>query len=847
MVLLQRLSFLLVFAAVVGCGGSGGSLQQTETPVGEVGDVPITIALTISNTTVTGAVPVTITAKVMQGTTAVANRAVTFVTDLGAFSPSSGSALSDENGDAVITLTAGSVRGAGEITASLTSGESSTVPLGFETQGDDIGIVGDINISVILIDSEGNPTDTVTSSKPARVIATINGISSRLIVTFSTTVGNIPIPSAITNDDNQAIVDIYAGDSLGAGTVTATITSGETGQVLLVVGSSTVEIGSGDPFVEGVASISLATISAGGTTVVSVIIVDDQGNNFAEPVDIEFSSGCTSQTVPTATLSSPVTTSNGIATSTYLAKGCVGADPINVTANAGGINLSATGVVNVLPADAGSIEFVSATPEYISILGTGSIERPENSTLVFRVLDTNGNPINNRRVDFSLNTGVGGVNLIPDFAITNSEGLVQTVVNSGSVSHTIRITASITDSEPLISTQSSNLIVSTGIPDQDSFTIAADILNPEAWDITGVEVLVTARLADAFNNPPPPTVVYFTTEGGSIGNSSADKQCTTDDSGACSVTWRSSSPRPEGHILGDANNLSHVPEVNNTMGQRYGGRVTILATVIGEESFADLNGNGRFDVCEVAAFIGGVGKPCNADGSINSTGADITYSGNDVGGQPYDLPEAYSDYNEDGIFNPSEGGGELGGELEEPSDFNRDGLYDGKDGLYNGVLCAIPVHDGCAEQKSVDVRDQIVLVMSGSTAYGTIHSTNDAVTATIDDDNDPNTPEVLNPFNDSSDSIVYIKGESVGSASIIIADLHNQPMPEGTVINFISTVGSVLGTSSFTWPNDNHNGGSLFGVSIKGEAEAKSGSLLVEVTTPGNVTTTLTGISIIIQ
>jgi len=847
MAMLQRLSFWILIIALSGCGGSGdGDLSRVETPV-EGGSIVSTLSLNISDTTVTGAAPVIVTATVMQGTLPVTNRAVTFTTNLGAFSPSSGSALTNDNGEATITLTAGSVRGAGEISASLSSGESSTVPLGFKTQGDDIGVVGDINISVTLVDNEGNPTDTVTSSQPARVIATIDGISAPLIVSFSSTVGNVPIASAITNADNQAIIDIYAGDSLGAGTVTASITSGETGQVLLVVGSSTVEIGSGDPFIEGIADISLATISAGGTTVVSVIIVDDQGNNFAEPVDIEFSSSCTSQTIPTATLSSPVTTSNGVATSTYLAKGCVGADPINVTANAGGINLSATGVVNVLPADAGSIEFVSATPEYISILGTGSIERPENSTLVFRVLDTNGNPINNRRVDFSLNTGVGGVNFIPNFAITNSEGLVQTVVNSGSVSHTIRITASITESTPLISTQSSNLIISTGIPDQDSFTIAADILNAEAWDIAGTEVQITARLADAFNNPPPPTVVYFTTEGGSIGNSSADKQCTTDDSGACSVTWRSSSPRPEGHILGDANNLTHVPETVNTMGQRYGGRSTILATVVGEESFADLNGNGRFDVCEVAAFKGGVGKPCNADGSIDLTGADITYTGNDVGGHPYDLPEAYSDYNEDGIFNPSQGNGELGGELEEPSDFNRDGLYDGKDGLYNGVLCAIPAHDACAEQESVDVRDQLVLVMSGSTAYGTINSTNDAVSATIDDDTDPGTPEVINPLNDPSDSIIYIKGESVGSASVVIADLHNQPMPAGTVVTFISTVGSVLGTNSFTWPNDNHNGGSLFGVSVKGEAEAKSGSLLVEVTTPGGVITTLNGISIIIQ
>jgi hypothetical protein len=39
------------------------------------------------------------------------------------------------------------------------------------------------------------------------------------------------------------------------------------------------------------------------------------------------------------------------------------------------------------------------------------------------------------------------------------------------------------------------------------------------------------------------------------------------------------------------------------MGQKLGGRATITATAIGEESFPDLNGNGRFDASEVTAFL----------------------------------------------------------------------------------------------------------------------------------------------------------------------------------------------------------------------------------------------------
>ena len=155
-------------------------------------------------------------------------------------------------------------------------------------------------------------------------------------------------------------------------------------------------MGSGTPFVEGVAEVSLAQVSAGGTSVISVSIIDDQGNLFTEPVEVNFSSACATQSL--ATLSSPITTANGVATSTYLATGCTGDDPINVTANAGGINLSANATINVLAADIGSIEFVSATPDNIGIVGAGIVSGSESSTVIFKVKDTDGNAYNNRIV-----------------------------------------------------------------------------------------------------------------------------------------------------------------------------------------------------------------------------------------------------------------------------------------------------------------------------------------------------------------------------------------------------------------------------------------------------------------
>ena len=822
MELLRRFSFtlfLMTLTTLVACGGDGG--LSVDGSGGSPDSTPVLITLALSSSNVSGAEPATITAIVTKNGKAVANMVVTFSSDLGAFTPNSGTALTNADGVAEVVLTAGNIRGAGTISATVTSGEEAT-PIGFSSQGDDIA-VGDINISVALVNNDGEPTDTITSSKPGKVIATVNGITKPVIVTFTTTKGEIPIATAITNANNKASVDILAGGSLGAGTVTASIESGETGTVILVVGSSTVVMGSGDPFVEGVADISLAQISAGGTTVVSVNIVDDQGALFTEPVDVNFSSSCSSLVASSAELSSPITTSNGVATSTYLAKGCVGDDPINVTANAGGINLSATTSVNVLPANVGSIEFLSALPENISIIGTGSLGGSESSVVKFKVLDTNGNAVNNQVVNFSLNTNVGGIQLIPASATTNNLGIVQTVINSGSVATSVRVQATIAGSDPVTSSQSSVLVVSTGIPDQDSFSLSASILNPEGWDRDGTEVEVTARLADAYNNPVPDgTAVSFTTEGGSI-----EPFCVTAN-GVCTVKWYSQFPRPTGKKLVEE---GRVPEQNNTMGQSFGGRATILATAIGEESFPDLNGNGRFDAAEMNAFRGA-----------------------DVSGRPYDLTEAYGDYNEDGFYNPGEnnGGEQSGGELEEFLDFDFNGSFTAKDEQYNGVLCSIPAHAGCSDNKSVNVRAQLVLVMSGSNPQLVINATDDAVSETLfsDHDNDPLTDDIVidNPDFLPNDNALFIAGENTGIVTLTIADLHNQPMPAGTTITFEPSVGGGATPSTYVWPNDNHNGGRTFAIGIKGATEPTSGVLYVTVETEeGGVITTFSPVSIIIK
>ncbi|GIU14455.1 MULTISPECIES: Ig-like domain-containing protein [unclassified Shewanella] len=624
-------------------------------------------------------------------------------------------------------------------------------------------------VSLSVTDAEGNEISSISSVNPGKLVANVSGITESVIVSFESTLGELPIATAVTDDEGNASVVIYAGSELGAGSVTASLVSGEQDTAIIVIGATNLEMGSGDPLQSGVAEVSTSSLSAGGTASVSVMIVDEQGEPFKEAIDVFFSSGCSLLSTPLADISSPVMLVKGVATSTYLAKGCVGDDVINISANAGGINLFATGSINVLAAEKGSIVFVSATPSNIGILGSG---RDESSTVMFKVLDTNGNPVSNAVVNFELNTEVGGLKIQPETASTNGSGIVQTIVTSGTVATPVRVTASIANTNPLLSSQSSTLVVSTGIPDQDSFSLSAEILNAEGWSYDGEQVQITARLADAFNNlAPDGTAVAFVTEGGSIGPS-----CFTM-SGECSVTWTSQNPRPEN------------------------GRATITATAIGEESFPDSNGNGRFDADEMTAFLA-----------------------TDVAGRSNDMDEAFNDYNEDGIFN-------VGG-LEELIDFDGDGVFTPRDGLYNGVLCSDPVHSGCADgvsdSKSINVRGSLVLIMSGSSAFGSDIT-------------------VLDSANDNGDKVLDLYGKETGQVSLIIKDLNGQQMPAGTKVEFSSTAGSVVSKSSFVWPSTNEPGGLSFGVLVKGEDTPNTGALLIEVQTPNGVDTLVTTIPITIH
>jgi hypothetical protein len=472
-------------------------------------------------------------------------------------------------------------------------------------------------------------------------------------------------------------------------------------------------------FVEGQIGVSIgaATLSPGGSTNLTVNIVSSTKTLASAPVLITFNSPCIASGEAKLTTSTGGTTSNvvssnfGEATITYTANGCSGTDQITATAVIKGLQANARTTLNIAPDTVLAVKAIDTELSQISLKGTGG---QETAVVSFLVTGATGAPIKNVIVDFSLSTesngsSLGGLALVNASATSDKNGVVSTTVQAGNVATSVVVTAKARDTN--IATQSKKLIVSTGIPDQDSITLGASDPFPMGWDHNGTESIFTVQLADAFNNPVSDgTAVSFTTEGGSI-----DDACTTE-KGACSVTWRSQNPKP---IRNSANNsvdrllcvnaggLSYVADYATCATER-AGRVTVLAHAIGNESFIDTNGNGLYDfdpdgdgplpgdIFKTHDSYSGGNPECDKNAPLSS----LAKLSNSPRLACDDLVEAYVDRNENNVH-----------DNDEPFvDLNLDGGYSFENKIYNGILCR-DNDPNCTNKEKITIRQEALLIM----------------------------------------------------------------------------------------------------------------------------------------
>lgn len=219
-----------------------------------------------------------------------------------------------------------------------------------------------------------------------------------------------------------------------------------------------------------------------------------------------------------------------------------------------------------------AINFISASPTLIALKGTGGTDLTETSVLTFKSVDERGRPVPGEDINFALSSKVGGVTLSTTLGKTDSNGIVSVNVISGNLPTTITVIASLV-SDPNVRVISNQVNISTGRASVGNFSIGPEGFHAiGAWTTNGIEKKVNARAFDRFHHPVPDgTVISFRTEWGGI-----DSFCQTS-AGSCSVTWRS---------VGDRTLFNSQDPM---------GRVTVAASVMGEEKFVDINSDGMFD------------------------------------------------------------------------------------------------------------------------------------------------------------------------------------------------------------------------------------------------------------
>lgn len=665
------------------------------------------------------------------------------------------------------------------------------------------------SISLSIVDSAGIVSNRIGEQNSAQLQATLTDDNNAPIVDipvfFTAELGSLQAPSALTNNEGIATVSLTTDSTLGAGFASAqaeinTVTHSDSLAYEVIAGVNVESVNLGhfddsnafilDQIKTNVAVDYASTINAGATLGIEFSIVDDAHELITDPITATFTSTCVAN--GKATIDNAVASIKGTFKATYKDISCAGAggnvDTIIATITVNSKDYIVSHDITLSPEGLGSIEFISASPESIVIKGTGGQGQQEISTLTFLVRGELGNPFEQQEVTFELTSEVGGIKLVDSSGQTNSEGLVSVIVRSGTVPTAVRVNATVTlgDDDVTISTQSDLLSINTGLPDQDSFTLAFSETNPEARNIVGKQVIVSAYLADSFNNPiPDGTTINFTTEGGSI-----ESHCNTFN-GKCSVLWTSQEPFLDNH------------------------RATILAYAIGHETFFDVNGNNIMDDDDGTAANSAIGNMDAVDSGFQR--ADTVLSSGFI-----DMQDAWRDDNENNVYDS--------GEIF--FDYANNGSHDAGDGFFNGPQCSSATLCPASANKLIHIRRAGVLITSSS--YASL-----MITQLSDD-------AILgqNYGSPTISSAAAIARNGFASYLLAVSDSAMQTLPVGTQIGISTNAGELSGTTQLSiadtvGTNDPDGyGGAYMTFTLKNNVEeADVAEILVSVIAPSGRTT----------
>jgi hypothetical protein len=451
--------------------------------------------------------------------------------------------------------------------------------------------------------------------------------------------------TAITDATGKAKAVLTPGTSGGDAVVVATaggITSSAVTVTITVATVDTLQV-----------AILPSEIPLSGEAFLTATIADADGNPIAnKTIAFELVSA------PTGVIIDPSATTD--ASGTAMATITPGPNEVGaVTASASVDGLSASANLNIIPASSGSIEFVSAVPTLIGVIGSGAAE---TSVVTFEVRNEVGGLVaDDTLVTFEL-VGPGGGESLLETTDTTSGGRASVVVTSGSVAGAVRVIARVTLGGKVFQTASNNITVGSGPPSQNHVSLARAPINFAGRVLFGEQSDVTFFGSDRFSNfVPVGSAPAFVSESGGI-----QPQGLTGELGSTTVTLQSQSPTPADGIA------------------------DVLTFIVGEESFVDANANGLYDAGEDFFDIGepfvdqndngvwdGDDPDTVADEAAVSVSGSRTFAGaaNGVGGDFNTTCDAsptsrgyFFDLNGDGVFEPGDLSNENAGVYDPGSD-----------------------------------------------------------------------------------------------------------------------------------------------------------------------------------
>ena len=226
---------IIVLALLAACGGGGGTISDDDG--GETTEViSIRLALStgsgVASVELSKAQPLTLTATLSSSTgRSMAGQLISFsVNDelLAGFNNQAGTAQTNGDGVATIGVLVGSKSGAGNITATLTGGQSATVSFTSAGDADDVAPeepVGSLRLIADNLQLGSGGTAHVALS--AVVLDSNNILQPGVAVQFAASSGELQVVSALTEADGVAKATLSSSVDSSLRTITVTASVGD--------------------------------------------------------------------------------------------------------------------------------------------------------------------------------------------------------------------------------------------------------------------------------------------------------------------------------------------------------------------------------------------------------------------------------------------------------------------------------------------------------------------------------------------------------------------------------------------------------------------------------------------